>query len=324
MEPGVSVQKQNFTRNPEKLARVPGTREETKSHLHWQLLVIQQILWRSLLESLHDYTTQIRNEWDCWKGSAQSKRRHLCCIVAIVSKWKVGGGFYGMLHPSVKRHKSINWLKEVLGNRLRDRLCHLVHWLSIILKLRRISQESINWKESLTWIVGRIRSVRGVNLGGWRTDRRLWGVGDDRRIRNLFKKTQWERGDISPKRRIYFSDRRWSNPTPWRRSRSQNIHLDTEATSSRRKSRWFSLRIRRVSSTTSRSFPRILSWRRSKSGPMKRPIWSAQKLRGSISLTRRKRNSKKPSRIVVRNLKHLWLSILRRNLLVTVFRTLFC
>ena len=29
MDPGVSVQKQNFTRDPEKLARVPGTREET-------------------------------------------------------------------------------------------------------------------------------------------------------------------------------------------------------------------------------------------------------------------------------------------------------
>ena len=34
IDPGVSVQKQNFTRNPEKLAKVPGTREETKSHLH--------------------------------------------------------------------------------------------------------------------------------------------------------------------------------------------------------------------------------------------------------------------------------------------------
>ena len=36
MDPGVSVQKkkQNFTRNPEKLAKVPATREETKSHLH--------------------------------------------------------------------------------------------------------------------------------------------------------------------------------------------------------------------------------------------------------------------------------------------------
>ena len=34
IDPGLSVQKQDFTRNPEKLAKVPGTREETESHLH--------------------------------------------------------------------------------------------------------------------------------------------------------------------------------------------------------------------------------------------------------------------------------------------------
>ena len=35
-------------------------------------------------------------------------------------------------------------MKDVLGNHLKDRLFHLVHWLSITLQLRRISQESIN------------------------------------------------------------------------------------------------------------------------------------------------------------------------------------
>ena len=35
-------------------------------------------------------------------------------------------------------------LKDVLGNHLKDRLFHLVHWLSIILLLRRTSQESVN------------------------------------------------------------------------------------------------------------------------------------------------------------------------------------
>ena len=35
-------------------------------------------------------------------------------------------------------------MKDVLGNHLKDRLCHLVHWLSITLLLRRTSQESIN------------------------------------------------------------------------------------------------------------------------------------------------------------------------------------
>ena len=109
------------------------------------------------------------------------------------------------------------------------------------------------WKESFTWIVPRIRIVRGENLEGWHSGCRHWGVGDDGRIGNLLKKTRCERGDISQrKRRIYFSSRRWTNQNPWRRSRSENIQLDTASTNSRRKSPWLSWRIRRVSSTTSR------------------------------------------------------------------------
>ena len=61
-----------------------------------------------------------------------------------------------------------------------------------------------NWKESLTWIVPRIRIVRGVNLEGWRPGCRHWGVGDDGRIGNLLKKTQCERGDISQRKRIIY------------------------------------------------------------------------------------------------------------------------
>ena len=59
----------------------------------------------------------------------------------------------------------------------------------------------------------------------------------DGRIGNLLKKTQCERGDISQRKSIiYFSNRRWTNQPPWRRSRSENIHLDTAATNSRRQS----------------------------------------------------------------------------------------
>ena len=35
-------------------------------------------------------------------------------------------------------------MKDVLGNNFKDRLFHVVHWLSITLLLRRTSQESIN------------------------------------------------------------------------------------------------------------------------------------------------------------------------------------
>ena len=48
---------QETQRNLQKF--LPGTREETKSHLHWQFLGIWQSLWRSLLESLHVFSTPI-------------------------------------------------------------------------------------------------------------------------------------------------------------------------------------------------------------------------------------------------------------------------
>ena len=48
------------------------------------------------------------------------------------------------------------------------------------------------------------------------------------------KKTQCKRGDISQrKRRIYFSNRRWTNQNPWGRSGPENIHLGTASTNSR-------------------------------------------------------------------------------------------
>ena len=217
----------NFTRNPEKLAKVFGTREEAKSHLHWQFL---QILWRSLLESLHVYTTQIRNKWDCRKCSAQSKGKHFCCIVAIKSEWKLVGRFYGMLCLSAKRHRSIIWWEDALWKTfwatfLKDRLFHLAHWLSISLWLRRI-QSKIHQlgKKVLLGLFFGYALYADVNLKGWRTGRRPCEVGNDGRIWNLLNKTQCERGDISlRKRRIYFSNRRWTNQNPWRRSRPENI-----------------------------------------------------------------------------------------------------
>ena len=45
------------------------------------------------------------------------------------------------------------------------------------------------------------------------------------------------RGDNSQRKwEIYFSNRSCTNQTPWTRSRPENVHLDTPATNSRRKS----------------------------------------------------------------------------------------
>ena len=102
-------------------------------------------------------------------------------------------------------------MKDVLGNHLKDLLFHLVHWLSITLLVRRISQESINLERKSYLDCSSDTLCSRGNLEGWRTDRRPWGGGNDGRIGNLLEKTQCERGDISHTRRIDFSNRRWTN-----------------------------------------------------------------------------------------------------------------
>ena len=54
-----------------------------------------------------------------------------------------------MLHLSAKRDRFVirredAQMRDVLGNHLKDLLFHLVHWLTIILSLRKTSQESVN------------------------------------------------------------------------------------------------------------------------------------------------------------------------------------
>ena len=125
------------------------------------------------MESLYVDTTQIGNKCVCWKSSAQRKRRHLCSIVAIRSGWKLMGRFYGQIPWNVKpicETFKIYYLmgrrlvRDVLGNHSKDRLFHLVHWLSITVSLRKTSQESINLEKSYTWIVSWIR------FGIWKGD----------------------------------------------------------------------------------------------------------------------------------------------------------
>ena len=76
----------------------------------------------TLLESMRVNTTQIRNKWDCRKSSAQSERRHLCCIVAIRSGQRLVGGFHGVLLLSVKRHRSSVWWEDTIWKAVRNAL----------------------------------------------------------------------------------------------------------------------------------------------------------------------------------------------------------
>ena len=128
-------------------------------------------------------------------------------------------------------------MKDVLGNHLKDRLFHLVHWLSITYNCEGPVKNPSIWKGSrLSWIVSQIRTVRGVEFGRvtyWLQALRSWK-------RRTHRKSTRERLDakevIFPKEEGSFifpiAD---DDSTPWR-SRPENIHRDTAATNSRRKS----------------------------------------------------------------------------------------
>ena len=214
---------------------------------------IWQSLWRSFLESSYVNTTQIGKKWDCWKSSAQSERRYFlqCCLQSGLNE-----NWWG---DSMECYTYLRNIQDLLSDGqtpyerafwrtiLKDKSFLLLHWLSITAKDQsKIHQFGKNVLPGL--FLG-----YALYVEGWHNGCRHWGVGNDGRIGNLLEKTQCERGDISPKRRIYFSNRRWANQNPWRRSGIENIHLDTGPPNSRRRSKRFSWRIRRVSTfTTSR------------------------------------------------------------------------
>ena len=96
-------------------------------------------VWRSLLESLHVCTTQIRNKWDCWESRAVRRVKGGTSVVLLQSGLnKVGGQIPWSALPICEMFKisclmGRHHMRDVLENQLKDRLFHLVHLLSITL-----------------------------------------------------------------------------------------------------------------------------------------------------------------------------------------------
>ena len=145
-----------------------------------------------------------------------------------------------MLHLSAKRHRSIFCMgrrpvKDVLGNHVKDRLFHLVHGLSITLKLRKTSQESINLerKSHLDCSSGHALYAGGI----WKGDVLVADLEELETMdaSEIYSKRLNAKEVIFPKEKgefIFQSQMDESNP--WRRSRPENIDSDTAATNSRR------------------------------------------------------------------------------------------
>ena len=142
--------------------------------------------------------------------------------------------------------------KDAWENLSKDQLFHLVHWLRITLSLRRISPESINLERKFyldfssdTLLHGRGEFERVMY---WSQTLRSWRRWTHRKST---QKRLNAKEVIFPKKENLFFQSQMDESNTWKRSRPENIHLDTAASKSRRKSRWLSWRIRRIFSTTS-------------------------------------------------------------------------
>ena len=80
-----------------------------------------------------------QKQWDCWESSAQSKRRHLCRIVAIRSGWKLVGQILWNAIPICETFTDLlsdgktPYERRFGATISKDQSFRLVHWLSIIL-----------------------------------------------------------------------------------------------------------------------------------------------------------------------------------------------
>ena len=122
-------------------------------------------------ESRYNHLPQIGNKWDSWKKCKEWKKALLryCCNQV----WMKNGGQIPWNAIPICETFKISCLmgrlhtKDALENHLRDQSFRLVHcWVAPYNCERPVKNPSI-WKESLTWIVSWIRSVRGENLEGW-------------------------------------------------------------------------------------------------------------------------------------------------------------
>ena len=153
----------------------------------------------------------------------------------------------GMLRLSAKRHRFIvlmgrRPMKDVLGNHLKDLLFHLVHWLSIT-PLTAKDQSRIHQlgKKVLPGLfLGYALYAGGI----WKGDVLIADLEELETMdaSEIYSKRLNSKEVIFPKQgEFYFSNRRRTNRNTWRRSGTENIHLETAASNSRRKVTWTSL-----------------------------------------------------------------------------------
>ena len=248
MDPVVSVQNKNFTRNPKELAKSSwsriGSLKPFTLTIPWNLAKLVKIFPGIIVRRHHTDQKQMRL---LKEQSAEKKKAPLpyCCNQV----WMKIGGWA----DSMECYTYLRNIQDLLSDgktpyerRFGELFKRpIIPFGSLVEYHPKTAKDQSRihqfGKRVLPGLFLGYALYEGRDLEGRRTGRRPWGVGDDGRIGNLLKTTECEGSNISQREwKIYFSSRRWTNQNYWRRSGTENTHLDTGTPNSRRRSRGFS------------------------------------------------------------------------------------
>ena len=165
MDSILSVQNKPFSGDGKEFQKVCRAVRKAESHLHWQFIGNWQILWRSVMESSNVYTSSIRDERYCWKSGTQSKRRNVCCTVAI-GLGRLNGGLILWNATAICEVSKTSWQMRNLFEAIRRTIRRLQKsiwsnsWKLSDLCTRPVKASPI-WKESFAGHTPRICIDRG-------------------------------------------------------------------------------------------------------------------------------------------------------------------
>ena len=166
------------------------------------------------------------------------------------------GGFYGLLHLSAKRHRSLSVGKTLYEKRFGQPFKGPIIPFGSFVEYYSISAKD----QSRVHLFGK-KVLPGLFLGYALYAEGIWKgdvlVADLEELETMdaseiYSERLKAKEVVFPKEdgKFVFSNRRWTNKICRRRSGTENIHLDTRPPNSRRRSKTFSCRIRRVSTLT--------------------------------------------------------------------------
>ena len=237
MDPGVSVQKQNFTRNPEKLAKVPGSPNRKPKVIYTDNSLefgkaCEDLSWNHCTSTPHKSETNGIVE--------RAVRRVKEGTSAVLLQSGLNESWWA---DSMECYTYLRNVTDLLsdGKTPYERRFGQPIKGPIIPFGSLVEYHPITAKDQSRIHQFGKKVLLGLFLGYALYAGRIWNCPDLEKLEAMdASEIQSKRLNakevifLEEKRIIYFSNRRWTNQNTWRRSGIENIHLDTAATNSRR------------------------------------------------------------------------------------------